>query len=93
MVSDLTAAERMCAVTFDKELETYRRELPRLILEGKGGQHALIRGDEILGYFPDFERALAAGYERCGEDFFLIKQVGEPDRPIHSSRSVRPCRS
>jgi hypothetical protein len=61
--------------------ETYRREVGRLLAEGKEGQHVLIKGDEIIGFWDTHVGALAAGYERFGRaDPFLVHQVQERER-------------
>ena len=39
------------------------------------GQFVLIKGPDILGFFPRYEVALKAGYEQFGAGPFLIKQV------------------
>lgn len=69
-------------MTFDKELETYRQELSRLLAVGHRGQFVVIRGDSVLGFRADLEEAMTRGRELCGEDLFLVKEVGESRTPI-----------
>ena len=57
----------------EKEIETYNRELPTLIAED--GKYVLIRGDEVLGTFSSYEDALKEGYQTCGLEPFLVKQI------------------
>ena len=57
----------------EKEIETYNRELPNLVSED--GKYVLIRGDKVLGTFTSYEDALKEGYQVCGLDPFLIKQI------------------
>jgi hypothetical protein len=47
-----------------REFATFLRELPRLLLEGHEGRHALIKGDEVLSVWDTFEDAYQAGCER-----------------------------
>jgi len=62
------------------EWETYRREVGRLLAEGKEGQHVLIKGDQIIGLWPTHVEALGAGYERVGRVAFLVHEVQERER-------------
>jgi hypothetical protein len=56
-----------------KELETYRVQLPAL-LENEG-QFVVIAGKSVLGFHPNFESALKAGYEKMGLEDFLVKKI------------------
>jgi hypothetical protein len=64
------------------ELITYKNNLDRL-LEHKG-EYVLIKGDEVVGYYPTLDAALDAGAERFGEQPALIKEIVEKE-PIYSS--------
>lgn len=68
----------------DRELETYRRELPRLLEEGREGQFVLIHGDTVDSFWPDEDAAYEAGCDRFGLQPFLVKQVlrDEPVVPL-----------
>lgn len=71
----------------DRELETFRRELPLLLKEGYGGQFALIQGDQLWGVWPTCEEALAAGYERFHPDVaFLAREIVLHRKPLYFSR-------
>src|SRR5262245_36893912 len=39
-------------MALEQELETYRRELPRLLGEGSEGKWVAVLGEELLGVFP-----------------------------------------
>ncbi|MCY3820313.1 MAG: YfcE family phosphodiesterase [Gammaproteobacteria bacterium] len=39
------------------------------------GQHVLVKGDEVVGFFASYEAAITEGYGRFGPDPFLVKQV------------------
>ena len=39
------------------------------------GQFVLIKGSDILGFYPRYDEVLAAGYDRIGDGPFLVKQV------------------
>jgi hypothetical protein len=68
----------------DREMETYHRELPRLLAEGREGQFALIRGDTVDSLWTTEDEAYEAGCKRFGLDLFLVKQVlrDEPVVPL-----------
>ena len=77
-------------MALEREMETYRRELPRLLAEE--GKFVLISGTDVLGIFADEEDALEAGYRRVGfATPFLIKQIREKE-PVYVVPSVFPCR-
>jgi hypothetical protein len=43
-------------MALEKELATYRRELPKM-LEEHAGDYVLIHGDEVIGFWPDEDSA------------------------------------
>jgi hypothetical protein len=47
-------------------LETYRRELSRLLREGHAGRYALIKNDQVLSIWDTVGDALQAAGERYG---------------------------
>ncbi len=75
----------------EREIETYRRELPNLLAQK--GKYVVIRGDSVVGIRDTFEDALSLGYEACGLDLFLVRQISETEKVLHTSRSIRPCPS
>jgi hypothetical protein len=81
-----------------QEWETYRREVGRLLAEGRAGCFVLIKGDEIVDCFDTEEEAIAAGYRRFTRPPFLVQQVREYE-PLYFSRLIychpwyQPCRT
>jgi hypothetical protein len=57
------------------EWETYRREVGRLLAEGKEGKFVLIKGQEILGLYDSWDAARDAGLERYLREAFLVHPV------------------
>jgi hypothetical protein len=51
-----------------RDLETYRRELPRLLQEGHANRYALIRDNQVLSIWDTVGDALQAAGERFGAD-------------------------
>ena len=66
----------------DRELETFRRELPRLLEEGHEGKFALIHGDRVDSLWPDEDAGYEAGCERFGLEPFLVQQVLRDEPPV-----------
>lgn len=61
------------APSFVKELTTYRDRLPEL-LEHEG-EYVVIKGHEIIGFYPERVRALYEAASRFGNEPVLVKQV------------------
>jgi hypothetical protein len=74
------------------EWETYRREVGRLLTEGKQNQFVLIKDQELVGLYATEEEALAGGYRLFPGQAFLVHQVRERE-PLLRCAVVRPCRS
>jgi hypothetical protein len=49
-----------------RDLETYRRQLPSLLQEGHGGKYALIKDDQVLSIWDTVDDALQAAGDRFG---------------------------
>jgi hypothetical protein len=49
-----------------RDLRTYRRELPRLLQEGHAGRYAIIRDDQVVSVWDTIDDALQAAGERFG---------------------------
>jgi hypothetical protein len=81
---------RSMAVALDKELETFRRELPNLLSDPtQRGMFVLIQGETVAGLYPTFEAALSAGYDKFGLNPFLVKEVTDHEEPRYFSRNLR----
>lgn len=65
---------------FEREIATYRRELPRLLSEGEASRYAIVKGDDIVSIWDTWGDATQARYERFGMDSpIFIKQIDERD--------------
>jgi hypothetical protein len=65
---------------FEREIATYRRELPRLLAEGKAGWHVLVKADEVLGIWETQGQALQAGRELFGLEPIFVKMIDPRDQ-------------
>ena len=64
-------------MALDLELETYHRELPKLIADSNEGKFVLVRGEAVIDVFGTYEDAIKEGYTRFGLESFLVKQILE----------------
>jgi hypothetical protein len=63
-----------------RELDTYRRERPAWVARGLAGRWVVILGDDVAGFHPTLEDALADGYERFGVSaVFLVRQIADTE--------------
>ena len=77
-------------VTCQTELQTYKAELPNL-LPANDGKFVVIRGNQVLDFFPTYEEALDWAYENFGLDGFFVKQISEEEPIAHFSRDLGTC--
>jgi hypothetical protein len=63
-----------------RENAAFERERPRLVRDHLG-QIALIRGDEVVGAFPNLETAFDEGVRRFGYVRFICRPITEKDEP------------
>lgn len=71
------------STTLEKELETFRRELPRLLADpANQGKYVLIKGETVAGIYPTMDEAVDAGYARFGLPPFLAKLIVEHEKPV-----------
>lgn len=66
-------------MALERELATYRRELPRLLEEGESGRFVVIDGDAVLGTWDTYRDGLQYGYERCGDRPFMVQRIDPRD--------------
>jgi hypothetical protein len=66
-------------MALERELDTYRRELPRLLQDE--GKFVLVHGDEVAGVYDTEESAVEAGDDRFGLEPFLVKQISRSEEP------------
>jgi hypothetical protein len=57
------------------ELDTYHRELGRLLAEGHAGRWVVVKGNEVVSTWDTFDDAIQVGYDRFGQTPFLVQQV------------------
>jgi hypothetical protein len=81
------------AMTLERETETFQRELPNLLSDPqKRGKFALVYGDKVDSIWSNLDDAITVGYERCGIEPFLVKEIVEHEKPVYFSRNLKRCR-
>jgi hypothetical protein len=68
------AIRRPRAASLRREQAVYEAQQRRW-LRGHEGEHVLIKGDEVLGFFATRDEALVVGYARFGVVPLFVKQV------------------
>jgi hypothetical protein len=76
-----------------RESQALRRALPRLLAEGHEGRFALVKGDDILEVFATLEEAARVGYEKFGNEAFLVQPIREWEELIRLPWYCWPCRT
>ncbi len=73
-------------MALEKELETFKRELPNLL--SQEGKFAVVCEDQIAGVYVSYEDALTVGYEKCGFKPFLVKKIQVVEQVQYFSRDL-----
>ncbi len=63
----------------EREAETYRREVGRLLAEGHAGCRALIKGAEVVSIWDTQRDALQAGRDQFGLEDIAVVKIDPPD--------------
>ncbi len=80
-------------MSLEKELQTFQKELPRLLIESPG-KYALVKGDSVESVWATYEDAIQEGYNRFELEPFMVKRIQLIERVKHITRNVTPiCRS
>ena len=78
-------------MSLERELDTYRQNLPELLADS--GKFVLIHGRDVVGTFGTLDEALSAGYDRTLTEPFLVRQISGSEPMLTCSRRIRPCPS
>jgi|GEM_PF-4015490 len=75
------------------ELAYFNRHRAGWIAGGHLGEWVAVKGEDLLGFFPDLSPAYLAGAERFGPGPFLVKRVQEKDDIAIIKRTSRFART
>ena len=64
-----------------QELEYFEKHRIELFKDAPG-KYALVKGEALIGIFDTELEAIRAGYQRIGNEPFLVKHVVEADVPL-----------
>jgi hypothetical protein len=76
-------------MALERELATYEAKLEELLAQE--GKYVVIHGETVVGTWDTYEAALAAAYERCGLEPFLVKQIAWADTVHNFTRDLPLC--
>ena len=65
------------------ELETYYRELPRLLDEGEEGRYLVVKGNAVHGAWDTLRDAIQYGHDRFGLEPFITQEVDARYLPVY----------
>jgi hypothetical protein len=95
MMRKAKTADGRFIMPLEREAETYRREVERLLAEGHAGRHVLIRGDDVVGIWDSQYDALQAGRDRFGLDDIAVVEIDPSDperlRQIDARKASPRC--
>jgi hypothetical protein len=75
-------------MALEREIETYNRRLGELLPHQ--GKYVVIHADEVVGTYDGFDDALREGYERFGDEAFLVRKIRETEPVMTMPRSLQP---
>lgn len=70
------------AAELESELQYFEARRAELV-ESARGKYALIKGNQLGGIYADRNEAIRAGYEKFGNEPFLVKEILEVDIPLN----------
>jgi hypothetical protein len=70
-------------MALERELQTYLREKPMLLADGKEGRFALIFGEKVDSVWHCQTDALDVGYGKFYPQPFMVKQINEKE-PVYT---------
>lgn len=77
---------------YRKEIETYLRELPRLLEDGEDGRHVLIKGDTIHGVWDTYADGVQHGLLTFQDRHFLVQPISRTEmKRIELYRKNESC--
>ena len=77
---------------FAREWKAFKRDVLRLVEEGKAGKFAVFKDDRLVGVWDTLDLADQAGRQQCNGDAFLIQEIQLFLRPWRWGYH-RPCPS
>ena len=77
--------------TLSLELETYKKNKPRLLAASEG-KYVLIFGEQIIGVYADEQEATQKGFDEFGYNCpFFVRQITKLEPALHIKGINVPC--
>ena len=71
----------VAAAVLQQELDFFEKKRLELVARAPG-KYALVKGSELIGIFDTELEAIRAGYQKIGNEAFLVKHIVEADVPL-----------
>jgi len=71
----------VAAPILQQELDFFEQQRVELFARAPG-KYALVKGTELVGIFDTELEAIRAGYQKIGNEAFLVKHIVEADVPL-----------
>ena len=71
------------------EVRTFSLHRPEWLATGQQGKWAVVRGETVLGLYPDLKTAYTAGSSTYGPTPFLVREIRDRDDPAILQRAAR----
>jgi len=82
-----TAAEAKEMLSFQAEIDAFKKALPKLIEEHHEGQFVVLKSGNVAHISRTYQQALSWGYQQYGlDEEFFVKQVLEAPQVTHFRR-------
>ncbi len=78
-------------MALEKEQHAYARAIESLLPQA--GKFVVIGGDNVVGVYDTYSDALTAGYDKCGLEPFLVKQIQVIEQIQFFTRDIAACRT
>jgi hypothetical protein len=75
------ADPRPRAASLSREAAVFEAHVSRWVVNHEG-EHVLIKGEEVVGFYDSRDAALTEGYSRFGVGPLFVKQI-LPSEPVH----------
>jgi hypothetical protein len=69
------------APVLQQELDFFEQQRLELFASAPG-KYALVKGPKLIGIFDTELEAIRAGYQKIGDEAFLVKHIVEADVPL-----------
>lgn len=73
---------------FEQEIKLLKKHLSKLKKQNPNGGFVVIKGNEILGLWLNRQDALKQGFEKYGNQPFLVRNIQDQNSVLRFSRPI-----